>query len=244
MSAKIHDALSRRQVEALEANCDEFGIPLYSLGSERQGIVHIIGPELGVTQPGMTIVCGDSHTATHGAFGALAFGIGTSEVEHVLATQTLSQPKPKSMRINYTGALAPFVTAKDLILGTIGQMGTNGAAGHAVEYAGEVIRGFTMEQRMTVCNMTIEGGGRAGMVAPDETTFEWVEGRPGAPEDFDAAFRTGARCTPTRARRSTARSPSTRPRSPRWSPGVRTRARSWASPTPCPSRIRRPTSAR
>ena len=174
VSAKIHDALSRRQVEALEANCDEFGIPLYSLGSERQGIVHIIGPELGVTQPGMTIVCGDSHTATHGAFGALAFGIGTCEVEHVLATQTLSQPKPKSMRINYTGALAPFVTAKDLILGTIGQMGTNGAAGHAVEYAGDVIRGFTMEQRMTVCNMTIEGGGRAGMVAPDETTFEWV----------------------------------------------------------------------
>ena len=123
VSAKIRDALSRRQVEALEANCDEFGIPLYSLGSERQGIVHIIGPELGVTQPGMTIVCGDSHTATHGAFGALAFGIGTSEVEHVLATQTLSQPKPKSMRINYTGALAPFVTAKDLILGTIGADG-------------------------------------------------------------------------------------------------------------------------
>ncbi len=188
VSAKIHDALSRRQVEALEANCDEFGIPLYSLGSDRQGIVHIIGPELGVTQPGMTIVCGDSHTATHGAFGALAFGIGTSEVEHVLATQTLSQPKPKSMRINYTGALAPFVTAKDLILGTIGQMGTNGAAGHAVEYAGEVIRGFSMEQRMTVCNMTIEGGGRAGMVAPDETTFEWVEGRPGAPADFAEAL--------------------------------------------------------
>src|SRR5690242_6877842 len=183
----IKDALSRRQVEALEANCEEFGIPLYSLGSERQGIVHIIGPELGVTQPGMTIVCGDSHTATHGAFGALAFGIGTSEVEHVLATQTLAQPKPKSMVIRYTGALKPFVTAKDLILGTIGQMGTNGAAGHAVEYSGEVIRNFTMEERMTVCNMTIEGGGRAGMIAPDETTFEWVEGRPGAPADFAAA---------------------------------------------------------
>ena len=207
VSAKIHDALSRRQVEALEANCDEFGIPLYSLGSDRQGIVHIIGPELGVTQPGMTIVCGDSHTATHGAFGALAFGIGTSEVEHVLATQTLSQPKPKSMRINYTGALAPFVTAKDLILGTIGQMGTNGAAGHAVEYAGEVIRGFSMEERMTVCNMTIEGGGRAGMVAPDETTFEWVEGRPGAPEDFEEALGVLAHAgRPTRARPSTARS--------------------------------------
>jgi 3-isopropylmalate/(R)-2-methylmalate dehydratase large subunit len=187
VSAKIKDALSRRQVEALEANCDEFGIPLYSIGSDRQGIVHIIGPELGVTQPGMTIVCGDSHTATHGAFGALAFGIGTSEVEHVLATQTLAQPKPKSMRINYAGSLGNGVTAKDLILGTIGQMGTNGAAGHVVEYAGDVIRGLTMEQRMTICNMTIEGGGRAGMVAPDETTYEWVEGRPGAPEDFAAA---------------------------------------------------------
>jgi 3-isopropylmalate/(R)-2-methylmalate dehydratase large subunit len=187
ISAKIHDALSRRQVEALEANCDEFGIPVYSLGSDRQGIVHIIGPELGVTQPGMTIVCGDSHTATHGAFGALAFGIGTSEVEHVLATQTLQQPKPKSMVIRYTGSLGRGVTAKDLILGTIGQMGTNGAAGHAVEYAGDVIEGFSMEERMTVCNMTIEGGGRAGMIAPDETTYEWVEGRPGAPQDFDEA---------------------------------------------------------
>jgi 3-isopropylmalate/(R)-2-methylmalate dehydratase large subunit len=187
VAAKIHDALSRRQVEVLEANCDEFGIPLYSLGSERQGIVHIIGPELGVTQPGMTIVCGDSHTATHGAFGALAFGIGTSEVEHVLATQTLAQPKPKRMRITYTGAMGRGVTAKDLILATIGKMGTNGAAGHAVEYAGPVIEGLTMEQRMTICNMTIEGGGRAGMIAPDDTTFAWVEGRPGAPEDFEAA---------------------------------------------------------
>jgi 3-isopropylmalate/(R)-2-methylmalate dehydratase large subunit len=187
VSAKIRDALSRRQVEALESNCDEFGIPLYSLGSDRQGIVHIIGPELGVTQPGMTIVCGDSHTATHGAFGALAFGIGTSEVEHVLATQTLQQPKPKSMRINYVGMLGNGVTAKDLILATIGQMGTNGAAGYAVEYAGEVIEGMSMEERMTVCNMTIEGGGRAGMIAPDQTTFDWVETRPGAPEDFAEA---------------------------------------------------------
>jgi 3-isopropylmalate/(R)-2-methylmalate dehydratase large subunit len=188
ISAKIHDALSRRQVEALETNCDEFGIPLYSLGSDRQGIVHIIGPELGVTQPGMTIVCGDSHTATHGAFGALAFGIGTSEVEHVLATQTLQQPKPKSMRINYVGSLGHGVTAKDLILATIGQMGTNGAAGHAVEYAGEVIEAMSMEERMTICNMTIEGGGRAGMIAPDQTTFDWVQGRPGAPEDFEEAL--------------------------------------------------------
>ena len=148
----------------------------------------MIGPELGVTQPGMTIVCGDSHTATHGAFGALAFGIGTSEVEHVLATQTLAQPKPKSMRIRYEGELGAGVTAKDLILGTIGQMGTNGAAGHAVEYAGPAIEGLSMEGRMTICNMTIEGGGRAGMVAPDDTTFAWLEGRVAAPADLDAAI--------------------------------------------------------
>src|ERR687893_729266 len=172
----------------LEKNCEEFGIPVYSLGSERQGIVHVIGPELGVTQPGMTIVCGDSHTATHGAFGALAFGIGTSEVEHVLATQTLARPKPKSMRILYSGELGFGVTPKDLILGTIGRMGTNGAAGHVVEYAGPVIEGLSMEGRMTICNMTIEGGGRAGMVAPDDTTFEWVVGRPGAPAEVDPAW--------------------------------------------------------
>src|SRR5689334_13307075 len=178
----IADELSRVQVETLERNCEEFGIPLYSLGSDRQGIVHVIGPELGVTQPGMTIVCGDSHTATHGAFGALAFGIGTSEVEHVLATQCLAQPKPKSMRIRYEGELGFGVTAKDLILGTIGQMGVDGAVGHVVEYAGPAIEALTMEGRMTVCNMTIEGGGRAGMVAADDTTFAWVEGRPGAPQ--------------------------------------------------------------
>jgi len=187
VAARIRDELSRQQVETLERNCAEFGIPVYSLGSERRGIVHIIGPELGVTQPGLTIVCGDSHTATHGAFGALAFGIGTSEVEHVLATQTLGQGRPKSMRILYDGELGFGVTPKDLILGTIGQMGTNGAAGHVVEYAGPVIEGLSMEGRMTICNMTIEGGGRAGMVAPDDTTFEWIEGRPGAPADFDAA---------------------------------------------------------
>ena len=183
----IADELSRKQVEALEANCEEFGIPIYSLGSDRQGIVHVIGPELGVTQPGMTIVCGDSHTSTHGAFGALAFGIGTSEVEHVLATQCLGQRRPKTMRINYGGELREGVTAKDLILATIGRLGTGGMVGHAVEYAGETIRGLTMENRMTVCNMTIEGGGRAGMIAPDEITYEWIEGRSGAPEDFDAA---------------------------------------------------------
>jgi 3-isopropylmalate/(R)-2-methylmalate dehydratase large subunit len=190
VAARIRDELSRVQVEALEANCAEFGIPVYSMGSDRQGIVHVIGPELGVTQPGMTIVCGDSHTATHGAFGALAFGIGTSEVEHVLATQTLAQRKPRSMVIRYEGELGFGVTAKDLILGTIGQMGTNGAAGHVVEYAGPVIERLSMEGRMTVCNMTIEGGGRAGMIAPDETTFAWFEeqARPGAPRDLEAAI--------------------------------------------------------
>jgi 3-isopropylmalate/(R)-2-methylmalate dehydratase large subunit len=174
IAARIKDALSRTQVETLERNCAEFGIPIYSLGSEHQGIVHVIGPELGLTQPGMTIVCGDSHTATHGAFGALAFGIGTSEVEHVLATQCLVQHKPKSMRIRYEGALGKGVTAKDLILATIGQMGVDGAAGHVVEFSGPAVQSLSMEGRMTVCNMTIEGGGRAGMIAPDEKTFAWV----------------------------------------------------------------------
>ena len=189
VAARIKDELSRVQVETLERNCAEFGIPVYSLGSENQGIVHVIGPELGITQPGMTIVCGDSHTATHGAFGALAFGIGTSEVEHVLATQCLAQSKPKSMRISYIGERGFGVTAKDLILGTIGQIGTSGAAGHVVEYAGPAIEQLSMEGRMTICNMTIEGGGRAGMIAPDDTTFEWVQGRAGAPQDgaFDEA---------------------------------------------------------
>jgi 3-isopropylmalate/(R)-2-methylmalate dehydratase large subunit len=189
VAARIKDELSRVQVETLERNCAEFGIPIYSLGSEHQGIVHVIGPELGVTQPGMTIVCGDSHTATHGAFGALAFGIGTSEVEHVLATQCLVQSKPKSMRIRYDGALGFGVTAKDLILATIGQMGVDGAVGHVVEYAGPAIEALTMEGRMTVCNMTIEGGGRAGMIAPDDTTFEWVSGRPAAPSEAPAEWR-------------------------------------------------------
>ncbi len=184
VAARIKDELSRVQVETLERNCEEFGIPLYSIGSDHQGIVHVIGPELGVTQPGLTIVCGDSHTATHGAFGALAFGIGTSEVEHVLATQCLVQSKPRSMRIRYEGTLGFGVTAKDLILATIGQMGVAGAVGHVVEYAGPAIEALSMEGRMTVCNMTIEGGGRAGMIAPDETTFEWVLGRPGAPSEL------------------------------------------------------------
>ncbi|MCO5316189.1 MAG: 3-isopropylmalate dehydratase large subunit [Solirubrobacterales bacterium] len=183
----IADTLSRKQVETLEANCEEYGVPVYSLGSDSQGIVHVIGPELGLTQPGMTIVCGDSHTSTHGAFGALAFGIGTSEVEHVMATQTLVQRKPKTMRINYTGTLQPGVTSKDLILATIGRLGTSGMTGHVVEYAGEAIEALTMEQRMTVCNMTIEGGGKAGMIAPDETTYEYMRGRDGMPEDYEAA---------------------------------------------------------
>jgi 3-isopropylmalate/(R)-2-methylmalate dehydratase large subunit len=187
VAARIRDALSRTQVETLERNCEEFGVPLYSLGSDRQGIVHVIGPELGVTQPGMTIVCGDSHTATHCAFGALAIGIGTSEVEHVLATQCLVQARPRSMRIRYEGELGPGVTAKDLILGTIGQIGVDGAVGHVVEYAGPAIEALSMEGRMTVCNMTIEAGGRAGMIGPDDTTFEWIDGRPGAPADLDAA---------------------------------------------------------
>ncbi|HEX5309656.1 MAG TPA: 3-isopropylmalate dehydratase large subunit [Solirubrobacteraceae bacterium] len=189
VAARIKDELSRVQVQTLERNCAEFGVPVYSLGSDRQGIVHVIGPELGVTQPGMTVVCGDSHTATHGAFGALAFGIGTSEVEHVLATQCMVQQRPRSMRIGYEGALGFGVTAKDLILGTIGQIGVGGATGHVVEYVGPAIQALSMEGRMTICNMTIEAGGRAGMIAPDETTFawftepeqRWAAGRPGAP---------------------------------------------------------------
>ena len=183
----IADELSRVQVETLERNCEEFGLTVYSLGSDRQGIVHVIGPELGVTQPGMTIVCGDSHTATHGAFGALAFGIGTSEVEHVLATQCMVQKRPRTMRINYANELGTGVTPKDLILATIGRLGTGGMTGYAVEYAGPAIAALSMPGRMTICNMTIEGGGRAGMIAPDETTFEWVRGRPAAPQDFAAA---------------------------------------------------------
>jgi 3-isopropylmalate/(R)-2-methylmalate dehydratase large subunit len=189
VAARIRDELSRVQVQTLERNCQEFGIPLYSLGSDKQGIVHVIGPELGVTQPGMTIVCGDSHTATHGAFGALAFGIGTSEVEHVLATQCLVQSRPGSMRVLYEGELGFGVTAKDLILATIGQMGVDGAVGHVVEYAGEAITSLSMEGRMTVCNMTIEGGGRAGMVAPDAKTFEWVMSRPAAPSQIPDEWR-------------------------------------------------------
>src|SRR5260221_12729277 len=183
VAARIKDELSRVQVETLERNCAEFAIPVYSLGSDRQGIVHVIGPELGVTQPGMTIVCGDSHTSTHRAFGSLAFGVGTSEVEHVMATQTLSQDKPKTFRITVNGDLPFGVAAKDTILAIIGQIGTDGAAGYVVEYAGSTIRALSMEGRMTICNMSIEAGARAGMIAPDETTFTYLRGRRFSPRD-------------------------------------------------------------
>jgi 3-isopropylmalate/(R)-2-methylmalate dehydratase large subunit len=176
------DVIAVKQMEALARNCAEFGIELYDLHSPRQGIVHVIGPELGLTQPGMTIVCGDSHTSTHGAFGSLAFGIGTSEVEHVLATQCLRQTKPKSMEVRVQGQLPTGVTAKDLTLSIIGQIGVDGAAGHVIEYTGEALRSLSMEGRMTVCNMSIEGGARAGMIAPDETTFDYLRGRPHAPQ--------------------------------------------------------------
>ena len=178
----VVDPISAQQLEALDRNCAEFGVRLEGALSPLQGIVHIIGPELGLTQPGMTVVCGDSHTATHGAFGALAFGIGTSEVEHVLATQTLLQRRPKTMEVRIDGDLPPGVTSKDVILAIIGRMGVNGATGHAVEFTGSTIRGLSMEGRMTISNMTIEGGGRVGMIAPDDTTFAYLEGRPHAPK--------------------------------------------------------------
>ena len=185
----IVDIVSRQQVEALRHNCDEFGIRLHPMGDAGQGIVHVIGPQLGLTQPGMTVVCGDSHTSTHGAFGALAFGIGTSEVEHVLATQALPLQRPKTMAIEVDGPLPAGVSAKDLILGIITQIGTGGGQGYIVEYRGEAIRALSMEGRMTVCNMSIEAGARAGMIAPDETTFDYLRGRPHAPtgDEWDRA---------------------------------------------------------
>jgi 3-isopropylmalate/(R)-2-methylmalate dehydratase large subunit len=183
----IADPVSKQQIDTLRANCREFGVRLFDLGDVDQGIVHVIGPELGITQPGMTIVCGDSHTATHGALGALAFGIGTSEVEHVLATQTLRQVKPKSLEVRIEGTLPAGVTAKDLVLSLIGRLSTEGGTGYVIEYTGPVIRGLGMEQRMTVCNMSIEAGARAGMIAPDAITFDYLRGRDFAPRDFDAA---------------------------------------------------------
>jgi len=181
----VADAIAQKQLDTLIKNCEDFGIELFELGSEKQGIVHVIGPENGFTQPGMTIVCGDSHTSTHGAFGALAFGIGTSEVSHVLASQTLLQYKPKTMEVRVDGKLRPGVSAKDIILAIIAKIGFGGGTGHVIEYTGEAIRSLSMEERMTICNMSIEGGARAGMIAPDETTFEYIKGRPHAPHGAD-----------------------------------------------------------
>ncbi len=186
-SLPIVDQISKQQIDTLRNNCKEFGIKYYDLNDSKQGIVHVIGPELGYTQPGMTIVCGDSHTSTHGAFGALAFGIGTSEVEHVMATQTLLQNKPQTLELRVDGDLLPGVTAKDLILYLIGEITTDGGTGYCVEYTGSAIESLTMENRMTVCNMSIEGGARAGMIAPDETTYEYLRGRQFVPKDFEAA---------------------------------------------------------
>ena len=185
----ITDPISKKQLEVLRSNCEEFGIRLYPMGDPGQGIVHVIGPEKGLTLPGMTVVCGDSHTSTHGAFGALAFGIGTSEVEHVLASQTLPQSRPGTMAVNVEGDAPSGVTAKDIVLAIIGQIGTGGGIGHVIEYRGSAIRALTMEGRMTVCNMSIEAGAKAGLVAPDETTFTYLRGRPHAPsgDDWDAA---------------------------------------------------------
>ena len=206
-SLPMLDLMAAAQVAQLTANCTEFGIPLHGLGSPDQGIVHVIGPQLGLTQPGMTIVCGDSHTATHGAFGALAFGIGTSEVEMVLATQTLLQREPKTYEVRIDGRLAPGVSAKDVILSLIARIGIGGGTGHVFEYSGEAIRALTMEQRMTICNMSIEGGARAGLIAPDDTTFEYVAGRPHAPQgaDLDVAVENW-RALPTDAAASYDRS--------------------------------------
>jgi 3-isopropylmalate/(R)-2-methylmalate dehydratase large subunit len=189
ISTPVTDPISRRQLEALEENCHEFGITVFPRGHENQGIVHVIGPELGVTQPGMTIVCGDSHTSTHGAFGALAFGIGTSEVEHVLATQTLPQQKAKTMAVTVKGPAPKGVSAKDIVLAIVGHLGTGGGSGYVIEYRGEAIRNLSMEGRMTLCNMSIEAGARAGLVAVDETTIDYLRGRPGVPDadEFDAA---------------------------------------------------------
>ncbi len=189
LSVPVTDPISKRQLEVLDENCAAFGITVFPRGHENQGIVHIIGPELGVTQPGMTIVCGDSHTSTHGAFGALAFGIGTSEVEHVLATQTLPQQRAKTMAVTVEGSLPPGVSAKDLVLAIVGRLGTGGGAGYVIEYRGDAITSLSMEGRMTVCNMSIEAGARAGLVAVDETTIEYLRGRPGVPDGqaFDDA---------------------------------------------------------
>ncbi|HTB08840.1 MAG TPA: aconitase family protein, partial [Acidimicrobiales bacterium] len=189
LNTPIADPISKRQLEVLDENCREFGITVFPRGHENQGIVHVIGPELGVTQPGMTIVCGDSHTSTHGALGCLAFGIGTSEVEHVLATQTLPQQKAKTMAVVIEGTPSPDITAKDIVLAIVGRLGTGGGAGYVIEYRGDAIRNLSIEGRMTICNMSIEAGARAGLVAVDETTIEYLRGRPGVPagDEFEVA---------------------------------------------------------
>jgi 3-isopropylmalate/(R)-2-methylmalate dehydratase large subunit len=240
----ITDQIANAQVQALRKNCADFGVEFFDVQDAAQGIVHMIGPELGATKPGMTIVCGDSHTSTHGAFGALAFGIGTSEVEHVMATQTLPQAKPKTFRINVEGDLPTGVTAKDIILDIIGRIGTDGATGYVVEYAGSAIRALSMEGRMTVCNMSIEAGARAGMIAPDEKTFAYLKGRRFVPkgEAWDLAVEQWFRWLVIRAPSSTANSPSTPRSSLRASPGAPRRAWSPPSPAPCPrSPMRAPT---
>ena len=193
----ITDSIAKQQIETLNQNCDDFDVPIYGMHDKRQGIVHVIGPEQGLTQPGKIIVCGDSHTSTHGAFGAFAMGIGTSEVEHVLATQTLRQFQPKTMQIKLNGQLPFGVTAKDVILGIIGRIGVAGATGYAIEYSGEAIKSLSMDERMTICNMSIEAGARAGMIAPDQTTFEYLRGRPEAPSgnDFDLAVESWSQLT-------------------------------------------------
>ena len=232
----VTDDLARLQLEALRQNCAEFGIELHATGSGSEGIVHVIGPEMGLTQPGLTIVCGDSHTSTHGALGALAFPIGTSEVEHVLATQTLPQPRPRTMLVEFVGSLHPGLTPKDAILGAIGQLGVDGGIGHVVEYTGDCIRSFSMEGRMTVCNMSIEWGARAGLIEPDDTTFAYLEGRPRAPQgaDWEAALDRW-RALPTDADAATTRITwSTSTRSSRRSPGGRTPAWSSRSRAACP----------
>ena len=242
----IADALARAQLDALRRNCDAFGIPLYDLDSGDQGIVHVIGPELGLTQPGMTIVCGDSHTTTHGAFGALAFGIGTTEVEQVLATQCLVRRKPKAMRVVLDGRLAPGVSAKDAALAVVARLGMAGGTGHVIEFAGSLVRALSMEQRMTLCNMSIEAGATAAIVPPDEMTFSYLARRRFAPPDVawpaavaqwrklasdpDAAFDRVVHIERRRARR-------------RWSPGARGPTWSCRSPAPCPIRRRPATSA-
>ncbi len=240
---RIDDPISAKQMQVLAANCAEFGITCYPMGDPGQGIVHIIGPEQGLTQPGMTIVCGDSHTSTHGAFGALAFGIGTSEVEHVLATQTLPQQRPGTMAVTVEGDLPPGATAKDVILAIIGRIGTGGGIGSVIEYRGSTIRALSMEGRMTVCNMSIEAGAKAGLVAPDDTTFAYLEPRARAPRARPGSrpSSTGGAWPPTRGPRSTRRSTWTPPPSPPTSPGAPTPARSHRSPARCPTRRASPT---